>query len=187
MTEKEAAMFVESAELFDYFKKVTSIAGDGNTGTVDKKIARLVINYLSSDYIGLLKKEFGEEKYIEQIALVSPEHFAKLIMLVSGGKINSRGTKDILAILLKNATEKTGKKNADPETIATENGFIQKTDEKELKKMIAEIVAGNPAVVADYKKGKTVALQFLIGQGMKVSRGSANPEILKRIFMENIG
>jgi Asp-tRNA(Asn)/Glu-tRNA(Gln) amidotransferase B subunit len=38
--------------------------------------------------------------------------------------------------------------------------------------------------VAEYKGGKEALLQFFIGQGMKASKGSANPEILKTIFKE---
>lgn len=184
MTEKEATMFVESHELFDYFKKVMAIlelSRSPDSIAVDKKLSRLAINYLSSDYVGLLKKEY-KEKYADHLADIDPKHFAKLISMASGGMIHSRGAKDILALLLKN--DSTG--NHDPETIAVANGFIKKTDEKELKKMIMEIIADNSSVVVDYKKGKTAALQFLIGQGMKVSRGSANPEILKRLFIETL-
>lgn len=200
MTAKEAMMFVESVPLFDYFKKVTAALSKSvskSEAVPDKKIIRLAVNYLSSDYVGLLKKEFAENKkstvatavgtedaYLSHLADISPENFAKLIMLVAGGKINSRGAKDTLALLLKDA--KIGGKN-DPETIAEKNGFIQKNDENELKKMIAEIIAANPSVIADYKNGKAAALQFLIGQGMKISKGSANPEILKKLFIENIG
>lgn len=188
MTEKEAAMFVELPELFDYFKKITADVPGSEKKTPDKKIIRLVINYLSSDYVGLLKKKYiqdknksddeNDESYITHLTDVSPEHFAKLMMLLSKGTIHSRGAKDILAMLISH--------DDDPETIAQKNGFIQKTDEKELKKMIVEIIAVNPAAVADYKKGKTAALQFLIGLGMKISRGSADPEVLKRLFVENI-
>jgi aspartyl-tRNA(Asn)/glutamyl-tRNA(Gln) amidotransferase subunit B len=181
MTAKEAAMFVESPPLFDYFKKVMATLGvssQPSTSAADKKVLRLVINYLLSDYVGLLKKECGE-KYIERLATVSPEHFAKLIALVAVGTIHSRGAKDILVILLKNGDN-------DPEKIAMKKNFIQKNDENALHTIVADIIAAHPTVVADYTKGKTAALQFLIGQGMKASRGSANPELLKKLFIEKI-
>jgi aspartyl-tRNA(Asn)/glutamyl-tRNA(Gln) amidotransferase subunit B len=41
-------------------------------------------------------------------------------------------------------------------------------------------------VVAEYKSGKETALQFLIGQGMKATKGSANPQVLKKLFEEVI-
>ena len=42
------------------------------------------------------------------------------------------------------------------------------------------------AIVADYKAGKEVALQFFVGQGMKATHGSANPEMLKKLIVEII-
>jgi aspartyl-tRNA(Asn)/glutamyl-tRNA(Gln) amidotransferase subunit B len=191
MTGKEAAVFVESPKLFDYFRKVMEeiSATTNNVHDVEKKIVRLVINYLLSDFVGLLKKEYLKNNdgdiayvYFDHLSDISAENFAKLIMLVADGKINSRGAKDILALLLKKPKDGSN----DPYLIAEKNGFIQKTDENELKKMIMKITAANPTVIADYKKGKISALQFLIGQGMKVSRGSANPEILKRLFIETL-
>jgi aspartyl-tRNA(Asn)/glutamyl-tRNA(Gln) amidotransferase subunit B len=49
------------------------------------------------------------------------------------------------------------------------------------------MVKANPNVVEDYKKGKQAALMFFVGQGMKVTKGSANPEVLKKIILEVIG
>ena len=52
--------------------------------------------------------------------------------------------------------------------------------------MAKEIIAKILGVVADYKAGKLVALQFLIGQGMKLSKGSANPAVLKEVFLKEL-
>ena len=51
---------------------------------------------------------------------------------------------------------------------------------------IEKIIADNQKVVADYKAGKEASLQFLIGQGMKATKGSANPEMLKKLIVESI-
>jgi aspartyl-tRNA(Asn)/glutamyl-tRNA(Gln) amidotransferase subunit B len=40
--------------------------------------------------------------------------------------------------------------------------------------------------VKDFRAGKESALQFLIGQAMKETKGSANPEILTKLFKETI-
>ena len=47
-----------------------------------------------------------------------------------------------------------------------------------------EAIAANPTVVADYKSGKVALLQFLVGQGMKASKGSANPQVLSKLIQE---
>ena len=172
MTDKEVAVFVDNISVYSYFNNtIKNLVGD-------KKLIRLAVNYLLTDYLGLLKKKFGEADYISKLGgLISPETFSTFIKLAGSGRINSRGAKDILAILLENDGA------GDPEKIANEKGLIQKNDEGELKKIAAEIIAANPSVVADYKAGKAVALQFFIGQGMKATKGSGNPAIMKDIFV----
>ena len=133
------------------------------------KFSVLVENYITSDIAGLMKSN-------DSLGALTAESLANLMKMIGEGKLSSRGAKDTLAILF---TE-----GGDPETIATEKGFIQTNDEGALKTMVAEIIAANPTVVADYKSGKVALLQFFIGQGMKLSKGSANPETLKRLLEE---
>jgi aspartyl-tRNA(Asn)/glutamyl-tRNA(Gln) amidotransferase subunit B len=73
-------------------------------------------------------------------------------------------------------------KGGDPEKIANEAGLIQKSDEGAVKKIAEEVIKENPDAVEEFKKGKQASLQFLIGQGMKKSKGSANPEVLKAVL-----
>jgi aspartyl-tRNA(Asn)/glutamyl-tRNA(Gln) amidotransferase subunit B len=60
-------------------------------------------------------------------------------------------------------------------------------DAGELQALAQKIVDAHPAVVAEYKAGKQASLQFLIGQGMKESKGSANPPVLKEEFLKILG
>jgi aspartyl-tRNA(Asn)/glutamyl-tRNA(Gln) amidotransferase subunit B len=129
-------------------------------------------NYITSDLIGLIKTT---EKSFEDSKL-DAKSFSILIKMISEGKLSSRGGKDLLAILFN--------EGGDPEKLAEEKGLIQKSNEEELKKVIEAIIEKNPKVVADYKAGKEASLQFLIGQGMRETKGSANPAILKKIFIE---
>jgi aspartyl-tRNA(Asn)/glutamyl-tRNA(Gln) amidotransferase subunit B len=168
MTDKEVAVFVENPEVGRYFEKVI----EGNEG-----VAKLAVNYILSDYLGLIKKDSLDiEKLINKI---SPSDFQKLLAMNAAGTINSRATKDILAMLYAGETN--------PEKLAETHGLIQKNDEGELRKIVEELVKTNPNVVDDYKKGKQAALMFFVGQGMKMTKGSANPEVLKKIIIEVVG
>ena len=71
-----------------------------------------------------------------------------------------------------------------PEQIAETEGLLQKSDPEALNKIAQEIIDNNPKVVADYMAGKEVALMSLVGQGMKATKGSANPQILKEVFLK---
>ena len=107
------------------------------------------------------------------------EHFAELISMVGGGEISSRVAKDILAHIVKNPVS--------PKAYATENDLIQKNDEGALKEIAQKIIDANPAVVATYKSGKENALMSLVGQVMKETKGSANPQLAQKILKELIG
>ena len=95
--------------------------------------------------------------------------------MVASGEISSRGAKDILKILVE--------KGGDPREIAKREGLFQKSDAGELKAIAERIITENQKIVAEYKAGKVASLQFLIGQGMKATKGSANPEMLKRCLL----
>ncbi len=188
MTDKEVAMFVETPAVGKYFEEVVcgasedykSKAGDEKNRKEDdrNKIAKLAMNYILSDYIGLLRKENMD--IAESIGTISATSFAELLNMINDKKISSRGAKDILTLLFNDG-------NNDPEKLAEIHGLLQKSDEEEIKKIVKEIVKANPNVVEDYKKGKVAALMFFVGQGMKAMKGSANPEILKKIIIEVIG
>jgi len=60
------------------------------------------------------------------------------------------------------------------------------TDASELPKIAQQVIDANPAVVAEYKAGKEAALQFLVGQGMKISKGSANPAALREAIIAHL-
>lgn len=163
MTEKEAAIFIESPEVSNYFESVVKD---------NKKISKLAVNYILTDYLGLIKKEG------KGIDTISTNNFAKLMHMIDEKKLSSRGAKDTLLIMMNDSN--------DPESIAEKNGLIQKSDTEEIKNIVNEIIVKNPSVVNDYKNGKDSALQFLVGQGMKMTKGSANPEILKELLIKII-
>jgi aspartyl-tRNA(Asn)/glutamyl-tRNA(Gln) amidotransferase subunit B len=139
-------------------------------GTDTKKIL-LATNYLTTDLAGLVKKGTAGN-----FSNVTAEHIVELVEMISANELSSRGAKDVLAHVYA-----TG---GSPKAIATQQGLLQKSDPAELKAMVEKIVADNQSVVEQYKAGKESSLQFLIGQGMKLSKGSANPEMLKTLFLE---
>ena len=70
--------------------------------------------------------------------------------------------------------------------LAEKNGLIQKSNAADIVPAIEKVIADNASVVDEYKKGKAVSLQFLIGQAMKATKGAANPEVVKKLLMEKL-
>jgi aspartyl-tRNA(Asn)/glutamyl-tRNA(Gln) amidotransferase subunit B len=110
---------------------------------------------------------------------LSPKAFADLIGMVSENKLSSRGAKDVLAIL-----RDTGAESA--EQVAAKAGLLQVSDTESLRRAVQEVIAANQAVVAEYRAGKESVLQYLVGQGMKATKGAGNPGVLKELFLEEL-
>lgn len=127
----------------------------------------LAANYIGSDITGLVAKS-GDAG----LGNISAEGLTAMLAAIGQGKLSSRGAKDALADVFVGGGDLA-------EVIKK---YEQQSDEGALKLVAQKVIDANPAVVADYKAGKAAALQFLLGQGMKESRGSANPEALKAIF-----
>ncbi len=143
---------------------------EGTVAKVGKDKAQLVANYLTSDLAGLQKNG--------ATLVPTVEAMIELVELISAGEISSRGAKDILVVL---ATD-----GGSPRAIAEAKGLFQKSDEGEILKIVEQVIAENETVVADYKAGNEKSLQFLVGQGMKLSKGSANPGVLLKMLKEKL-
>ncbi|TRZ52950.1 Asp-tRNA(Asn)/Glu-tRNA(Gln) amidotransferase subunit GatB [bacterium] len=165
--EEDREMYIIDVKLGDFFEEVIKIAGD-------KKLAVLISNYITSDLAGLQKNNPD----IDPFKNITPENFATLIKMASCGELSSRGAKDTLAMMFKEGGE--------PMKIAEENGLLQKSNEDELTVMVQKIIAENEKVVNEYRAGKEAGIMFLVGQGMKASKGSANPQVLKKLFEEEL-
>jgi aspartyl-tRNA(Asn)/glutamyl-tRNA(Gln) amidotransferase subunit B len=163
--DEDIESYIVDPILGTWFEQVASILSD-------KEKIKTASNYITSDYLGLQKAN-------PSIALPKPENFAELISMTTEGKINSRTTKDILALIVVN--------DESPLKIATEKDLLQKNDEGALKEMVQKVIDANPSVVATFKSGKENALMSLVGQVMKESKGSANPALVQKLLKELIG
>ena len=163
---QEIYIYVSIPQVSAFFEATISTFGG------KKEAIALASNYISSDLLGLIKKKNGEgkEHLIAELSF-GPAEFSALVRMIEKKDISSRGAKDILAIMFE--------EGGSPEKIADEKGLIQKSDEGAIKKIAEEVLAENAPAIEEYRKGKQASLMFLVGQGMKKSKGSANPEMLR--------
>ena len=163
-------MAIDDADLMNFIERAVSEVFEWAPEENKENLRKLTINYLSSDLQGLVKEKllsFGE-------LLVTPENFAELIKMVYKNEISSRVAKDVLRIMVESG--------GDPSQIVKEKGLEQISDTGQLEKTVNDIIAGHPEAVADYKKGKGNAVQFLVGQAMRETKGSANPQVLRELI-----
>jgi len=74
----------------------------------------------------------------------------------------------------------------DPESIVRREGLRQVADEAAIARLVDQVLEAHPAAVADYRKGKTQSLGFLVGQVMKASGGKASPQLVHRLLAERL-
>jgi aspartyl-tRNA(Asn)/glutamyl-tRNA(Gln) amidotransferase subunit B len=129
---------------------------------------RLAANYLTTDVVSLIDTQSSEYK-------LESKNFAELVKMLSTNEINSRVAKDILAELCQGSS-------TSPREIATSRNLLQVSDEGALDDVVTEIIKLNQQVADEYKAGKESSIQFLLGQGMKATKGSANPQMLMEAF-----
>ena len=138
-------------------------------GLSDPDSVKLAVSYLTSDVLAILSTDDTKS-----LSLLNPSYFLELISMLKNNDINSRIAKDLLPELFL-STES-------PREIATKRNLLQISDSSALEGIVNEIIQANPSVVSEYKAGKEASIQFFVGQGMKATRGSANPALLLEAF-----
>tara|TARA_B100001105_G_C22399190_1_gene448455 strand:+ start:1776 stop:3206 length:1431 start_codon:yes stop_codon:yes gene_type:complete len=162
--DSDAKILSSSKSLADFFE--SSLENVEDKG--------LLAKFLVGDISSLLNKELIE---INESNL-TPENISQLINLISDGTISGKIAKVIL--------EKTWKTGARPEEIIEKEGLTQISDDKEIEKIIEQILKENSNQVEAYLAGKEKLFGFFVGQVMKLTQGKANPKTVNSILKEKL-
>ncbi len=164
LSEKDANIITSSKYLSDLFEEASKICNN----------PKAVNNWIISDISRILNETETEAIEIP----FDSKQLGKLVTLIDNGIISSSIGKKVLVELFENPR--------DPEEIIKEKGWIQISDEGAIKEVVLKILEANPQSIADYKGGKDKALGFLVGQAMKETKGKANPQMLNKMFLEEL-
>ena len=164
LSEKDAKLITSSKYLSDLFENAVKVCNN----------PKAVNNWIISDISRILN-----ETEMEPIQIpFDSNQLGKLVVLIDKGTISSSIGKKVLVELFENPR--------DPEEIIKEKGWIQISDEGAIKEVVLKVLEANPQSIADYKGGKDKALGFLVGQAMKETKGKANPQMLNKMFLEEL-
>ena len=164
LTEK-AANFVTSSKYYsNMFEEASSICNNPKS----------VSNWIMSDIARILNEREEEPEELK----FSGQELGELVSLIDKGTISSAIAKKVLEEMFVNPEK--------PSKIIEEKGWVQISDEGAIKEVVNKILEANPQSVADYKAGKDKALGFLVGQAMKETKGKANPQMLNKMFIEEL-
>jgi aspartyl-tRNA(Asn)/glutamyl-tRNA(Gln) amidotransferase subunit B len=164
LTPYDASLLTSSRPMAAYFEETVRLGAP----------AKAAANWILSDFSRLLN---ADHKDIEQ-ASVKPTHLQQLIQLIDSGVISGKMAKETFEAMYH---------APDPGPALTAlKGSSQISGDAELEAIAVQVIAENAQSVADFKAGKERALKFLIGQGMKISKGRANPQRLEASLREKI-
>jgi aspartyl-tRNA(Asn)/glutamyl-tRNA(Gln) amidotransferase subunit B len=161
---RQAALVTESERRANFFEEAVSFGAE----------PRAVANWLLGDLAALVR----EARLDLAASKVTPRHLADLVRLVGDGTISSAGAKAALA-------EAFATGAAIDDVVAAKN-LRQVSDTDALTSLIDEVIVENPGPVEQFRKGKEGALNALVGQVMKKTRGSANPKVAQDLLRQRL-
>lgn len=156
------------------FSKKDSCFAEECFNAYPNKDKKGVVNWL----IGPLSFEANSRALNISDLNIAPAGLLELLGFVEKNEISHLSAKAVLTEMID-----SGKT---PGVIIKEKNLIQISDSSVLKKIMEEVINGNPNPVADYKSGKENALMFLVGQLMRKSGGKANPKTAQALLKERL-
>ena len=164
LPEYDSNILTSSKYISDLFENAVKICNN----------PKAVSNWIMTDITRILNEKEQEPNEIPFKA----EQLGELVVLIDKGTISSAIAKKVLEELFENPRK--------PEEIIKEKGWIQISDEGAIKEVVLKILEANPQSIVDFKAGKDRALGFLVGQAMKETKGKANPQMLNKMFLEEL-
>lgn len=165
LSDYDAGILTYERNLADFFQEAYKAYPKGQP----KRLA----NWL----IGELAHQLNEEgKTVKETSLL-PASLAELLYMMDQGKITAVVGKEIFAQMIK-----TGKA---PRSLIKDLK-VKIISQDELAKIVGAVLRENPQAIADYQKGKSQILDFLIGQVQRQTKGTADPNLVRTKIIEKI-
>ena len=165
LSEYDATSLTQSREIAAYFEAVAKacgqpkLAGNWIMGELSRR--------LNADDIGLEK------------APVSAVQLAALIARISDATISNNAAKQVFDAIWNG-------EGSDVDALIDAKGLKQMNDSGELEAIVDAVLAANPKNVEEYKGGNGKALNALVGQIMKGSKGKANPQQVNDLLKKKL-
>jgi aspartyl-tRNA(Asn)/glutamyl-tRNA(Gln) amidotransferase subunit B len=166
LTPYDAVTLTQSRELAEYFE-ATLGAGDG---VPSKTAANWVMGELAAR-LNEAGKDAGQ-------SAVGPDALGRLLARIHDGTISGKIAKEVFDAMWAG--------EGDPDAIIEKRGLRQISDAGALEAIVAEVVAASPRSVEEFRAGKERALNALVGQVMKATKGKANPQQVNDLLKKKL-
>lgn len=134
---------------------------------------RAASNWIVNDVMGLARVR----GLPADVLPLSSLQIGELVQLVRSGSLTGRAAKELLPQLASDERLLDAAKRLD---------LLSVDDDNVVATAVADAIAANPDVVADYLGGKKAALGRLIGESMKRTNGRARPDAVRAALASNL-
>ncbi len=178
LSEYDATQLTQSKAIAGYFEDCVSASG------IDK--AKTVANWI----LGELSAHLNEAGLSIEHSLVDAMQLASIVVALSNGSINRAGAKTLFEEFW--SVEHARFSDlvaafAHLEKLIAEKDLSQISDSGELEKIIDDVMAANAKNIEEIRAGNTKAMNALVGQAMKATKGKANPAQVNELLKKKIG
>jgi len=164
LSKSEVLILTRDRSVSDYFESCASFSDD------PKRLCKWMIKDLF--------KLLNEASISIDQCPVSPEDFSDLVNLVSTGEVTDQIGRTVL--------EEIFTKGGKPETIIEEKGLKAVQDLDLLDKVLYDVFQENPDVMNQILHGDLKPVDFLIGQVMRKTKGTANPKKVRELILSKV-
>ena len=163
MNEYNASVITSTLEMAKFFEEMMQ---EGIT-------AKNAVTWLTVELQGRLKGGMTVET-----SPVDAKKLGTLVKRIEDNTISGKAAKEVLDYLMEN--------DASVDDVIEKLGLKQVSDTGAIEAIIDEILAANQDKVAEYRSGKDKLFGFFVGQTMKASKGSANPQAVNDILKSKL-
>ncbi|MDX9813258.1 MAG: Asp-tRNA(Asn)/Glu-tRNA(Gln) amidotransferase subunit GatB [Sulfurimonadaceae bacterium] len=164
ISEYNASVLTSTPEMAKFFETMLSEGASAKNATT----------WLSVELLGRFK---GETNIAN--SPVSALTLATLVKRIEDGTISGKAAKEVLDYLMEN--------DLSVDDVIEKLGLKQVSDTGAIEAICDDVIAKNGDKVAEYKGGKDKLFGFFVGQVMKESKGSANPQTVNEILKAKLG
>jgi aspartyl-tRNA(Asn)/glutamyl-tRNA(Gln) amidotransferase subunit B len=167
LPEYDARILTSSKPVATYYER--AVAAHKNPKSIS--------NWMMTEVLRELK-ERGADAEPDELPMTS-EDLAAIVQMIDSGKITGKIAKDVFSKVMAGQGR--------PAEIVDREGLAAVSDTGEIERIVDEVIAENADAVAKVKAGQTKAIQALVGQVMKKSRGKANPAMVNELLGKKLG
>jgi len=157
----DAGVMVLDKGLADYFEETVKLYPQ----------AKVVANWIQSEVL----RHLNEKKIEIREFAVKPSHLAEMLQMIDRGEISGKIGKRVLVEMANSGLP--------PKAVVEKLGLTRIADMEALRNVALEVFRENPKAVGD-AKSKSEAVNYLVGQIMKKTRGRADPELANIVVKE---